>query len=133
MNPRYPAVARRAGHRCEYCHAPEAVFNFPFEVEHIVPRVRQGADADHNLALSCRACNVKKAAFLEYEDPQTRDMVRLYHPRQDDWSEHFRVDDDRGTVEGRTPVGRATVACPHMNTPTQEAARRLWIRLGLFP
>lgn len=28
MNPRYPAVAQRAAHRCEYCLAPEAVFNF---------------------------------------------------------------------------------------------------------
>ena len=30
MNPRYPQVALRALHRCEYCHAPESVFNFPF-------------------------------------------------------------------------------------------------------
>ena len=37
MNPRYAPVAERAGHRCEYCRAPEAIFNFPFEVEHIVP------------------------------------------------------------------------------------------------
>jgi hypothetical protein len=35
MNPHYRVVAQRAGHRCEYCRAPEAVFNFPFEVEHI--------------------------------------------------------------------------------------------------
>ena len=38
MNPRYSAVAERAGHRCEYCGAPEVVFNFPFEVEHIIRR-----------------------------------------------------------------------------------------------
>lgn len=31
MNPLYPAVADRAGHRSEYCRAPEAVFNFAFE------------------------------------------------------------------------------------------------------
>ena len=31
MNPHYPLVAERAGHRCEYCHAPEVIFNFPFE------------------------------------------------------------------------------------------------------
>lgn len=33
MNPHYHAVGTRAEHRCEYCHAPEAIFNFPFEVE----------------------------------------------------------------------------------------------------
>ncbi len=29
MNPHYTQVALMAGHRCEYCHAPEAVFNLP--------------------------------------------------------------------------------------------------------
>lgn len=41
MNPHYPLVSRCAGHRCEYCRAPEAIFNFPFEVEHIVPSARR--------------------------------------------------------------------------------------------
>jgi hypothetical protein len=54
MNPHYPLVARRADHRCEYCRAPEAVFNFPFEVEHVVPSSRGGADDESNLCLACR-------------------------------------------------------------------------------
>ena len=57
MNPHYEVVALEAGHCCEHCHAPEAVFNFPFEVEHIIPLARDGADAVHNWALACRACN----------------------------------------------------------------------------
>jgi len=57
MNPRYALVASRAVHHCEYCHAPEIVFNFPFEVEHIVPIVRYGDDVANNWALACRACN----------------------------------------------------------------------------
>ena len=65
MNPHYEVVALRAGHRCEYCHAPEAVFNFPFEVEHIIPLVRDGADATPNWALACRACNVRKGPHVE--------------------------------------------------------------------
>ena len=132
MNPHYPAVALRAGHRCEYCHAPEAVFNFPFEVEHIVPLIRQGEDADHNLALSCRACNVRKASSVDHEDPLTRTVVLLYNPRRDDWNDHFRVDDNKGNLEGRTPIGRATITRLRMNSPTQRTARQLWIRLGLF-
>ncbi len=48
MNPRYVQVALRAGHRCEYCHAPEVVFNFPFEVEHIIPVSRCGLDTESN-------------------------------------------------------------------------------------
>ncbi len=53
MNPYYTLVADRANHRCEYCHAPELVFNFPFEVEHIIPISRQGANSEFNLALAC--------------------------------------------------------------------------------
>ena len=40
MNRRYGLVAQRAAHRCEYCRAPEAVFNFPFEVAVVVARRR---------------------------------------------------------------------------------------------
>lgn len=33
MNPRYTRVAQSAAHRCEYCRAPEAVFNRAFHVK----------------------------------------------------------------------------------------------------
>jgi len=72
VNPRYPTVAERAGHCCEYCRAPEAIFNFPFEVEHIVPTSRGGEDQRANWALSCRACNLHKADHLEAMDPESR-------------------------------------------------------------
>jgi len=52
MNPQYAEVALRAGHRCEYCHAPEVVFNLPLEVEHIIPISRGGAESGDNLARS---------------------------------------------------------------------------------
>ena len=55
MNPHYTAVAERAAHRCEYCHAPEAIFNFSFEVEHVMPTSREGTDDITNLALACTA------------------------------------------------------------------------------
>ena len=54
MNRHYAGVAERAGHRCEYYHAPEAVFNLPFEVEHIVPTSRDGPDEESNQALALR-------------------------------------------------------------------------------
>jgi 5-methylcytosine-specific restriction endonuclease McrA len=71
MNARYPFIAERAGHRCEYCHAPEAIFNFAFEVEHIVPSALQGPADDANLALACRACNLHKADQLSGLDEST--------------------------------------------------------------
>ena len=133
MNPHYRDVAARAGHRCEYCRAPEAIFNFPFEVEHIVPVSRGGPDEAANLALACRACNVLKADALTGVDETTGNEVPLFHPRRDAWDDHFRVDRGSGQIHGLTPVGRATVARLQMNRPLQLAARQQWARLGLFP
>lgn len=133
MNAHYPLVARRAGHRCEYCHAPEAVFNFPFEVEHIVPTSRGGAEDDDNLCLSCRACNVRKSDRLDAVDELSGEEVPLFHPREQRWDEHFRLDVESGELEGTTPTGRATAASLDLNHPLQLMARVLWIRLRLFP
>ena len=133
MNPHYSRVAERAGHRCEYCHAPEAIFNFPFEVEHIIPPGRAGTDDKSNLALSCRSCNLFKSDQIEGIDRQTGDTVPLFNPRQHQWNEHFAADPRSGTLSGMTPLGRATVECLHMNGSVQLAARRQWIRLKLFP
>lgn len=133
MNPRYALVALRAGHRCEYCHAPEVVFNFPFEVEHIIPVMHAGSDTEANWALACRACNLWKAAHLDGLDPESRVVVRLFHPQEDLWDIHFVADPDSGDIYGRTSIGRATVERLRMNHESQRAARRQWMRLGLFP
>lgn len=133
MNPHYAAVAERALHRCEYCHAPEVIFNFAFEVEHIVPPLRGGADHQANWALSCRACNVHKSDHAEGVDPKGGTTVRLFDPRQDPWEAHFRADPETGVIAGLSPIGRATVERLKMNRPPQLEARRQWVRLGLFP
>lgn len=133
MNPLYPAVARRANHRCEYCHAPEVVFNFTFEVEHVTPTSRGGADDVSNLALACRACNARKSDAVSATDPVTGEAVPLFDPRADRWSEHFQFDPDTGAVSGLTPLGRATVEQLDMNHPLQLLARQLWVQLRLFP
>lgn len=133
MNPRYPAVARRAAHRCEYCHAPEAVFNLPFEVEHIRPRAEGGADDEVNLALACRSCNLYKADYTTDFDEETGEVVKLFHPRLEVWPEHFEADIGSGMILGRTAIGRVTVKRLRMNREVQRNARLQWAKLGLFP
>jgi hypothetical protein len=91
VNPYYGQVAERAGHRCEYCQAPEAIFNFIFEVEHITPPGKGGTDVASNLCLSCRGCNVFKSDYLDAVDPETMGSMPLFNPRQDQWEEHFAV------------------------------------------
>jgi hypothetical protein len=133
MNPRHALVALRAGHRCEYCRAPEAVFNLPFEVEHIIPTALKGTDTDANWALACRSCNLRKATHVSGADPQSQAVVRLFHPREERWEAHFSANVESGEIGGLTAIGRATVARLGMNSEMQIAARRQWIRLGLFP
>ena len=133
MNPGYPTVAERAGHRCEYCRAPEAIFNFPFEVEHIVPTSRGGADHRANWALSCRACNLHKGGHLEAMDPESRMLVPLFNPRLHRWEDHFRFDEATAELVGLTSTGRATIAGLRMNRSAQLEARRHWMRLKIFP
>jgi hypothetical protein len=133
MNPRYAQVSARAVHRREYCRAPEVIFNFPFEVEHIIPLGRDGRDNDSNWALACHSCNLFKSDFVEGIDQESSALTRLFHPRQDIWDEHFSVLSELGTVVGRTPIGRVTVFRLHMNAIAQTRARQGWIRLGLFP
>lgn len=133
MNPHYGAVAPRAAHRCEYCRAPESVFNFSFEVEHVVPTSRGGPDAGSNLALACRACNLRKGGHVRGTDPESGEEVALFHPREQWWHQHFRVDADAVTIVGTTPTGRATVLRLGMNSPAQLNARRQWVRLRVFP
>jgi hypothetical protein len=133
MNPHYTPVAERAAHRCEYCRAPEAIFNYPFEVEHVVPTSREGMDDLINLALACRSCNLFKSDHVSGEDELTECTVPLFHPRKDRWEEHFKVDKKTGAIQGLTPVGRATVARLQINSALQMEARRQWMRLGLFP
>ncbi len=133
MNPLYPLIAQRAGHRCEYCRAPEAIFNFPFEVEHIIPSSQDGSDDESNAALACRSCNLYKSDQIRDSDPVTGKVVRLFHPRRNRWNKHFRIESESGAILGLTPTGRATIAILQMNRPIHLEARRQWMRLGLFP
>src|SRR5215467_8858128 len=117
MNPLYSATAQRAGHRCEYCHAPEAAFNLPFEVEHITPTASGGKDTSDNLALACSSCNAFKAIRVVGTDSETQATVSLFHPRRAVWEDHFAVDTETLTILGKTPIGRATVVALQMNSP----------------
>lgn len=132
MNPRYAAVAIRAQHRCEYYLDPELVFNFPFEVEHIIPIVLGGTNELSNLALVCRSCNLAKAATIEGWDEKAKVTVPLFNPRTDAWNDHFRLDVSSGRIDGRTPIGRVTTRVFKINSPAQLSARDQWIKLGVL-
>jgi hypothetical protein len=126
-------VARRAGGRCEYCRAPQTACGYRFHLEHIIPIARGGPDALTNRALACASCNLPKGDRVGAPDPRTGLEVRLFHQREDAWSDHFRWSKDGQRILGRTPIGRATVAALDMNAPNRREARGLWFRAGWLP
>jgi hypothetical protein len=131
VNPNYPFVAE---HRCEYCHAPEVIFNIAFEVDHIVAVGRDGTDQPSSWALACRMCNLRKSDVTHATDPTTGQNVPLFNPREQTWEDHFEVSQEAPfRVTGKTPIGRATEDHLQMNSTLQLAARDQWVTLGLFP
>jgi HNH endonuclease len=116
MNPLYFLVAERAYHRCEYCRAPESIFNAVLEVEHITPVFAGGTSTEENLALACRSCNGFKGRRSSHIDPESAQEERLYHPRQDRWDEHFSVGAESYEILGLTVIGRVTALCLKMNS-----------------
>jgi hypothetical protein len=107
-------VRRRAEEVCEYCRLPQAASPFVrFHVEHIIARQHGGATEPDNLALACGNCNFHKGPNIAALDPETGQLVPLFHPRRDQWSDHFTWNDT--IVVGRTPIGRATVELLAMN------------------
>ena len=130
----YEAVAERAGHRCEYCLAPEVFFGFRFTLDHVVPKSRGGATSLANLSLCCPACQQQKQAFTMGWDSARQTVATLFDPRRQRWSAHFRWSADGLSIEGATAVGRATVGRLALNSPRQVAARSLWLKHpDLFP
>ena len=73
------AVRARAAYQCEYCRVPQELSELRFHVEHIIPRQHGGDDEADNLALACPDCNLRKGPNLTGIDPETGEVVRLYH------------------------------------------------------
>jgi hypothetical protein len=106
-------VRARAGNRCEYCQIHQQHYLITFHVEHIVARQHRGSDAESNLALACHFCNRHKGPNVAGLDPATGVLTRLFYPRTDVWSHHFRI--AMGRIIGLTPVGRTSVEVLQMN------------------
>jgi hypothetical protein len=121
-------VRERAGDRCEYCRIPQSADQLPFQVDHIIAEVHRGETVLANLAWSCFDCNVFKGTNLAGVDPDTGNIVRLFHPRDDRWNDHFEWQGPR--LVGKSENGRATVEVLRLNLPSRNAHRRLLLMLG---
>ena len=79
----------------------------------------------------------KKGPNLSGIDPQTGKIIGLFHPRQDEWQEHFSAIIGGAlslgiAIRGLTPVGRATVEVLGFNEEMRQLLRyELWLE-GLY-
>lgn len=121
-------VRERAGHRCEFCRLPQEFSELRFHIEHIIPRQHQGDDNADNLALACPACNLHKGTNLTGIEPDTGQVIVLFHPRRDRWEDHFAFEVAR--VIGRTPKGRTTTWLLEMNDAARLRIRTILHALG---
>ena len=118
-------VRRRADGRCEYCGLRQEHCELRHHVEHIIAKQHGGSEDTDNLALACHRCNLHKGPNLTGIDSQTGQVARLFHPRRDQWSDHFAVEGSR--ITGLSAVGRATVHVLDLND-----VRRLELRTEIL-
>jgi hypothetical protein len=95
-------VRERAGERCEYCRVPQSALQLRFQVDHIIAGL----------------------------DSQSGQLVRLFHPRTDDWNEHFQFVE--ALLVGTTSVGRATVQVLAMNADEPLRFRTALLQEGVI-
>jgi hypothetical protein len=124
-------VARRAHHRCEYCLIREDDIAFRLQVDHVVSRKHGGVSVIENLAYACVLCNRRKSSDVAAIDGHSGEIVRLFHPRQDLWADHFQLDGH--VIRTLSDAGAATAGLLRFNAPERIAERSLLQSLGSYP
>jgi len=131
MNRRLERLVRaRAKGLCEYCRILEAHSELVFVIDHVIAIQHHGRTHETNLALSCVFCNRHKGPNVGGVDPRTGRHTRLFHPRKDRWTDHFKWKSEM--LMGKTALGRTTIVVLAMNHENQLRARRALMREGLF-
>jgi 5-methylcytosine-specific restriction endonuclease McrA len=118
---------------CEYCKQLQKYLTSKLQNEHIQPQTLGGTSDLDNLAKACEACNNSKHTATSAFDPVTNQIVPLYHPRKDNWQDHFKWSTDLLRMEGLTSTGRATIIRLKTNREAHINIRRVTIGKGHPP
>jgi 5-methylcytosine-specific restriction endonuclease McrA len=92
-----------------------------------------GLTEEDNLWLACSLCNDHKGNRIVALDVLTDQIVPLFNPRRQSWSEHFAWTAEGDRIFGLTAIGRATVVALNLNRPTLVQARQAWVVAGWHP
>ncbi|MHB8626539.1 MAG: HNH endonuclease [Aggregatilineales bacterium] len=124
-------VNERAKGCCEYCLLDQNDGLLRHEIDHIIAEKHRGTTTEDNLCLSCYECNKHKGSDFASFDPETGEVTMLFHPRRDQWAEHFHL--EQATIRPLTAKGRVTVFLLHMNDPERVQERAELIIAGRYP
>lgn len=121
----------RARDHCEYCKIAEADSGFAHQVDHIVSKKHGGGADFENLALACAIWNRHKGSDVASFDPDSGELIALFHPRRNEWTDHFEIKE--GRIEPKTAIGRVTAKILRFNVPERIEERVLLQRLQRYP
>src|SRR5215207_10403939 len=88
-------VRERARKCCEYCLVAESQAFFPHEPDHLIALKHGGETHSRNMALACFDCNRFKGSDIASVDQLTGELVALFNPRTQSWTEHFSLNSGR--------------------------------------
>ncbi len=124
-------VLERARGFCEYCLVHQDLVASTHQVDHVIAEKHRGGTTMDNLALSCTLCNRRKGSDITSVDPKTGEVISLFNPRAQRWSDHFEVEGVR--IIGKTSEGRTTVNFLRLNAFERLIERAEWATAGRFP
>jgi hypothetical protein len=93
-------------------------------------KARGTTEAD-NLAYACSFCNLFKGSDIASINPQSGELVRFFNPRQDRWSEHFRL--SGSLIEPLTDIREATARIFGFNNNDRVLERATLIAIKRYP
>ena len=124
-------VRARAKNRCEYCLLHEEDSDLAHEPDHVIASKHRGRTREENLAWSCFECNRHKGSDVGSFDVESTSFVRLFNPRMDEWSNHFRLEGPY--IVPLTPEARVTEFLLQLNDPDRVDTRGFLMAAGRYP
>ncbi len=124
-------VFERARGICEYCLLSQISAIISHQVDHVIAVKHGGLTVLWNLALACVECNLRKGTDFATFDRETGEIVLLFNPRTQIWTDHFSL--NGAVLIGLTQTGEATVSLLQLNSTDRVSQRQAAIGAGLYP
>ena len=124
-------VTERADNLCEYCLISEHDTILGCAIDHIISIKHGGSSNIDNLAYCCVYCNRFKGSDIGSIILDKKEFVRFYHPRWDNWGEHFKL--NNSTIESLTNIGQVTARILGFNDQSRLLERQLLIDNKKYP